>query len=396
MSSKELLGDVIRSLTKKASRSFASKKGPSNSREDHNEDHPPGQGLLHPSTIGSGTLSVPRASSNTTVSSDGDGSTGLLRTPSSADWVDTELAPAPSRDSGLRVTESRILDLATASFPPVPEDAEFSPLPKPVLIPRLYPGGAIPFARAWAPELADHAVAKEDFVAFIDNLNIIITPHVAFRVLEVTGFAVGLVPYDVAEGVGGAIEAIAIVAAAALNYKRTKDYIALMNEKYFHPRQLHVKVIGTKRLKKLFGLEKKDPCLVALTEATLELTCQERCLQYLSQYICELSFDVPAPSPATTTLAKIATWEIKHKVLKADKAARWGRKRSWKRQQKGKNPQSRWNSWGERNRVKSLDWLLVQNLEEWEAQRAEKEAKKEEKKAKKGERRRASAWRNIV
>ncbi|KAH8162324.1 hypothetical protein CIB48_g5908 [Xylaria polymorpha] len=395
MSSKERFGDAIMALRKKASRSLASKKGQSDSPEKHDGDHLPGQGLLYPSTIGSENPSIPRVSSNTTVSNDANDSKGVPIASSSADWADAELVPAPSQDSEL-VTESRILDLATASFPPVSEDAEFPPLPKPVLIPRLYPGDGVPFARAWAAELADHDIAKEDFVAFIDNLNIIITPHVALRVLKAAGFAVGLVPYDVAEGVGGAIEAIAIVGAAALNYKRTKDYVALMNEKYFHPRKLHIKIIGTKRLKKLFGLEKKDPCLAALTEATLELTCQERCLQYLSQYICELSFDVSAPSPATTTLAKIATWEIKHKVLKADRAAKSGRKRSWKRLQKGKNPQSRWNSWGERNRVKSLDWLLVQNLEEWEAQRAEKEAKKEEKKAKKQERGHASAWRDII
>ncbi|KAI0487302.1 hypothetical protein F4859DRAFT_464389 [Xylaria cf. heliscus] len=391
MSSKGLLGDAIKTLAKKASRSFASKKGHSDSCENHNGDHLPEQGHPHPRTMVSESLSISRVSSSTTVSSDANGSTRLPSKSTSPDGVNTEPASTPSHNSGL-ATERRILDLATASFPLLPEDVKFQPLPKPVLIPRLNPGRAIPFARAWAVDLADHAVAKEDFVAFIDNLNIIITPHVAFRMLEVAGFAVGLVPYDVAEGVGGAIEAIAIVGAAALNYKRMRDYMALMNEKYFHPRKLHVKIIGTKRLKKLFGLDKKDPCLAALTGETLELTCQERCLQYLSQYICELSFDVPAPSPATTTLARIATWEIKHKVLKADKAARSGRKRSWKRQQKGKNPQSGWNSWGERKRVKSLDWLLVQNLEDWEAQRAEKEAKKEEKK----ERRQASFWRNIV
>lgn len=82
--------------------------------------------------------------------------------------------------------------------------------------------------------------------------------------------------------------------------------------------------------------------------------------------MCELSFDVPAPRPATTTLAKITTWEVKHKILKANKAAVSGRKRSWKRHQKGKDPQTRWKSRTERARVKALDWILIQNLEVWE------------------------------
>ncbi|GAW15624.1 hypothetical protein ANO14919_050410 [Xylariales sp. No.14919] len=396
MPSKELLGDAIRTLTKKASRSLMSKKGQSNNHEDDLENQQaPKQGLLHPdNAIDPEHPSVRRVSS-IIVSDNRDISAGPQKGPS-IDGDDKELTPTTTSDSVVQVTESHILDLATASFPPVPEYTDFLSLPKPVLIPRLDPGSVIPFARAWAPELTDHAVAKEDFVAFIDNLNIVITPNVAFRVLQVAGFAVGLVPYDIAEGVGGALEGIAIIGTAAMNYKRTKDYLSLMNEKYFHPRKLHVKIVGTKRLKKLFELDKKDPCLAPLTEDTLELTSQERCLRYLSRYSCELSFDVPSPSPATTTLAKITAWEIKHKVRKADKAARSSRKRTWKRYQKGKNPQSRWDSRGEKARVKSLDWILVQNLEDWEARKADKKARKEEGKSKKGWERKTSAWRKLL
>ncbi|KAI0425283.1 hypothetical protein F5Y09DRAFT_322121 [Xylaria sp. FL1042] len=351
MSSKELLGDAIKTLTKKVSRSLASKKA---ARENDEQERRPSE----------------------VASSHNDEATVLSEKSPSGDWGDiVELKQTASPDSTTQVTDTHILDVATASFPPVPEDANPLPLPKPVVVPRLDPGGAIPFARAWAPELANHAIAKEDFVAFVDNLNIIITPHVAFRVLEIAGFAVGLVPYDVAEGIGGALEAIAILGSTIMNYKQTKDYMALMNERYFHPRKLHVKIISTKRLKKLFELDKKDPCLAPLTEDTLELTSQERCLWYLSKHSCELSFDVPAPSPATTMLARITAWRIKHKVRKADKAARASRKRTWKRHQKGKKLQGRWESRGEKFRVKSLDWILVQDLEEWEARKVEKGAK---------------------
>ncbi|KAI1296458.1 hypothetical protein F5Y03DRAFT_294074 [Xylaria venustula] len=377
MSWKELLGDSIKTLSRKVSSSFALNKDDRENNDTVEQD-------------AAGRLTVSQASSITAVSSNRDDSVQLSEKPSPVDRVDAvESAEVASPDATAEITDTHILDLATASFPLAPEDQEIQPLTKPVLIPRLDPGGAIPFARAWAPELADHAIIKEDFVAFIDNLNIIITPHVAFRVLELAGFAVGLVPYDVAEGVGGALEAIAIIGAIVVNYKRTKEYMRLINEKYFHPRKLHVKIIGTKRLKKQFELDKKDPCLAPLTEDTLELTSQERCLRYLSQYSCELSFDVPPPSPVTTMLAKITAWRIRHKVHKADKMARAGRKRAWKRHQKGKKPQGRWESWGEKFRVKSLDWILVQNLAEWEAQRAEKGAKKKERKKKKG-------WRGIV
>ncbi|KAI1114202.1 hypothetical protein F5Y14DRAFT_441420 [Nemania sp. NC0429] len=377
MPGKESLGDgAVKASTEKTSGSQASKNNDHcDTRSDREKQGAPEEY----EQLEGHRSSTPQLPSTTAVSSDESVPTDVSNTTSPIDGVDVEQTPAPSDDVSPRVTESQLLDLATRNFPAVSADAVFPPLPKPVLVPRVHPGAAAPFLRAWAPELADHAVAKEDFVAFIDYLNIINTPHLAFRVMEVTGAAVGLVPYDVAEGVGGALEGIAIIGTIALNYKRKKDYFALMNEKYFHPRKLHVKVIGTKRLKRLLGLDKKDPCLAPLTEETLELTSQDRCLRYLSQYTCELSFDVPAPSPATTTLAKITAWQIRHKVHKADRLAKAGRKRAWKRHQKGKNPQDRLNSLGERTRVKSLDWILVQNLEEWEAQRAEKERKKEEK-----------------
>ncbi|KAI1188144.1 hypothetical protein F5B17DRAFT_429791 [Nemania serpens] len=409
MPPKEVLGDVDKTLT---SHSLESKNGPSDTCENHDveheehqehqeheergkldeheEHHPPEQSTLQPNTIGLDRLSVSQASSTTTISnSDERTLTGSPNTTSSTVGADVEQTPDQTYHTSLQSAERQLLDLATKYFPSVSEDAVFPPLPKPVLVPRLNPGGAIPFARAYALELADHAVVKEDFVTFIDNLNVINTPHLAFRVLEVTGAVVGMVPYDVAEGVGGALEGIAVIGTIALNYKRKKEYLALMNEKYFHPRKLHVKIIGTKRLKRLLGLDKKDPCLAPLTAETLELTSQDRCLRYLSRYTCELSFDVPAPSQATTTLAKITALRIKHKVRKADRLAKAGRKRAWKRHQKGKNPQDRWNSLGERARVKSLEWILVQNLEEWEARKAEKERKKEEK-------RKASIWRSVV
>jgi hypothetical protein len=236
----------------------------------------------------------------------------------------------------------------------------------------------MPFARAFAPELAKHGIAKEDFVDFIDNLNIVMTPHVAFRALRIAGFAVGLVPLDVIRLLGSAMALVGTVGSIAMYYTRTRDYLSLMNEKYFHPRKLHIKVISAKRMKKMFKLDKKDPCLAPLTKKTLELTTQERCLQYLSEYISELSFDVPPPTPATTFLARFTELEIRHKVRDADKHALRDRTRAWEMHQKEKAKEDckEVRSWRQKQRVKSLDWLLVQNLEEWEARKAEKKAKK--------------------
>ncbi|KAI2617146.1 hypothetical protein GGR54DRAFT_215791 [Hypoxylon sp. NC1633] len=300
--------------------------------------------------------------------------------------VDIQQPPSEVPSQDLEITESQILDLATSCFPPVPSDLDLPPLPKPVLIPRINPGPKIPFARVWVPELANHGVTREDLLSFIDNLNILIRPHPAIRVVELAAFAVGFVPYDVAEGVASGLEALAILATIAMNYKRCKAYFALLNEKYFHPRKLHVKVIGSKRMMKMLHLGKKDPLVAPLSETTLDLSTQERCLKHLSQWACELSFDdIPPPSPQTNILAKMAAWEVRHKISKADKQAKRSRKRAWKKHLKGKKFKE---SWEEKWRVKRLDWILIQNLDEWETRKAEKLAKKEE-------RRRTSSWRTI-
>lgn len=308
----------------------------------------------------------------------GDNEPHVSKSPTSPEWVDVQEPLGATASEEPEVTEKEILDLATAYFPPVSADAELPALPKPILIPRVNPGHQIPFARAWAPELANHVVTREDLVTFIDNLNIIIRPHPAVQVVELAAFGVSLIPYDAAEGVGSAIEAVAKLTTFAMTYKRSKKCIELMNERYFHPRKLHVKIIGSKRIMKMFNLDKKDPLLAPLSEETLDLSSQDRCLKHLSQWACELSFDdIPPPSRQTNVLRRMVVWQVKHKIAKADKQAKRRRKRAWKKHLKGKKLKE---SWAEKSRVRSLDWILIQNLDEWEKAKAEKQAKKEEKK----------------
>ncbi|KAI1140801.1 hypothetical protein F5Y05DRAFT_374979 [Hypoxylon sp. FL0543] len=349
MSSKELLGDLIVTLVKKVRRSFGSKS------EKSDQYTSQGAATAGDRTRYTSQCTSSHSSSYGTVTGDGE-------------LLPTEAAIGPSRE--LEVTH--LLDLATSSFPPIPLDAVLPPLPKPVLVPRTSPGPQIPFARAWASELADHEISQKDLVAFIDSLNIIIRPHPAVYVVKLAALAVGCIPYDGADGIAGALEAVAELATIAIAHTRSKKYIGLMNEEYFHPRKLHAKVVSSKRVVNMFNLDKKDSMLVPLSEDTLDLSLQERCLKHLSKRICELSFDdIPPPRYKLNMLARMAAWEVRHKIAKADKKAKRRRERAWKRHLKGKE---RKESRLERRRVKSLDWILIQNLGEWEAARAKKQA----------------------
>ncbi|KAH7037247.1 uncharacterized protein B0I36DRAFT_358972 [Microdochium trichocladiopsis] len=393
-------------------------------------------------------------------------------------------------------------------FPPLPAHSpdlpasndtnnEDTKLPRPILIPRVTPGPHAPFARCFPPSLltalpAHRQVPKSDFLAFIDALNLVVRPHPLITTTEFLAMVVGSVPFDVAEAVGTAVELAAVGAHVAFTYKATGRFFAVMNERYFHPRGLHVKMIKTKRLRKEFGLDKKrdleeeeegevmlidegqqqqqqeqrqqqdeqhqspatttttdqkqkkkeekknkkkpkkklQPLALPLTADTLELSCQERCLAFLETkcYAARLEFD-NLPPPATFTLPppsqsqdqsqsqpqtlssthdqddktpprtepqtaplptsapstsspkppmfqRLAAWRVKHILLKSEKEAKRQRRRAWKRHhEKGKPLRE---PWGERQRVGQLDWVFVQNLDEWEAQRGAKAARKQE------------------
>ncbi|KAI5867627.1 hypothetical protein GGS23DRAFT_549234 [Durotheca rogersii] len=367
MPSKALLWDVVVTLGQKTRRSMASKS------EGRGPSTPPNGPPPYQNAGADGAASL-RPPSYRAIA-DGEPNPPKSVSPERVDVPQPGATPASNQE-----TNPAELNLAASLFPPVPSDIELSPLPKPVLIPSVNPGPQIPFARAWAPELANHAVTPADLVAFVDHLNRIITPQAVVQMVALIAVAISVIPYEGADGIAGGLEGLAILAAVVMSHKRRNRYLERVNEKYFHPRKLHVKITNSKKMIKRFGLDKEDPLVAPLSEDTLGLSAQERCLRYVRKWTCELSFDVPPPSPQTGLLARIAAWEVRRKISKADDEARKSRQRAWKRHQKGKKLKE---SWGEKSRARSLDWILIQNLDEWEAARAEKQARKQEKKKEK-------------
>ncbi|KAL7621150.1 hypothetical protein AAE478_008466 [Parahypoxylon ruwenzoriense] len=378
MSSTELFRDPTATLTKtqrpttskskKLDRSSPQSDAPI-SRIEHGNRFP------NPSVSTDGaTLSQP--ASYRTVAHDSEPS--YLRPTTSPEQGDdirqSSVTPTSSQES--EFTKAQILNPETPSFPPVPPNAAaFPPLPKPVLIPRLGRGPQKPFARAWALELENHAITREDLVSFIDNLNVIIAPHGAAQAVDLASLVVGFVPFEGASGISLALSGVAMLTALGTTHQHS-EYFKKMNENYFHPRKLHAKIVNSKKIMKMFNLDKKEMLVAPLTEDTLELSAQERCLKSLSQWSCEFSFDVPPLSEPTDTMGKLAAWEVKQHISKADKKAKKSRDRAWKKYQEGEELKE---SKAEASRAKHLDWILIQNLDEWEAAKAEKQAKREKK-----------------
>jgi hypothetical protein len=263
------------------------------------------------------------------------------------------------------VTSSQLLTKAIASILPATSlSTSFPPLPLPILIPRVHPDSTMPFARAWAPELAQHGFTQEEFLTFIDNLNLVTSPAAVFQLFKLASIGVGSVPHEWGQATGTALGLIASVGTQAVSYARQKTYLKDANERCFAPRGLHVQVVGTRRMRKLLGIGKNDPLTVPLSQDTLTQTPLQQYMVALEGWVCDITFEVPRPAEPTTLLARLSSWQVRAQLRKAEKESRKERQRAWKSNTTGKGKIYKIVMWGQKVKVSRLAWILIKNLSE--------------------------------
>lgn len=99
-------------------------------------------------------------------------------------------SPSPSGQG--QPSDDEILDQALefAAHPP-PAYTSIPRLTRPVVVPQISNGIGMPYSRAWAPALLDHGISMEEFVEFIDNLNIVSTGSPPLKVIDAVGGMLG-------------------------------------------------------------------------------------------------------------------------------------------------------------------------------------------------------------
>ena len=101
-------------------------------------------------------------------------------------FAPSEKAAGASEKEAEALAEETLMGRATAFLAATrPAKGSYEALDKPILIPRLNPGPNIPFARAWPPCLEAYDISQHDFLALVDNLNVVCAPHPAARILEI-------------------------------------------------------------------------------------------------------------------------------------------------------------------------------------------------------------------
>ncbi|KAK3625502.1 hypothetical protein LTR56_020402 [Elasticomyces elasticus] len=205
-----------------------------------------------------------------------------------------------------------------------------SKLPCLVAIPHLPGAGrllspvGLPFTRAYAPLLGHHNISEQDFLEFIDNLNIVSASSPPLQVLDLAGGILGFVPLAHSQIISGILQAGAQIGNRILSRTRGDVFLEKSNTDFFKPRSLKVELVTGKALKLRLRL-RPDTSLVAATsleggdEAPRTLT--ERKLDSLASLIARLVLDVPPPNEPTNVLNQTCARQQAKHAHKADE--RW-------------------------------------------------------------------------
>jgi hypothetical protein len=188
--------------------------------------------------------------------------------------------------------------------------SKFSRLRNPIAIPQISAGMGQSFLRAWVPILQNYNITIREFVAFIDNLNVISTASPPLQVVDLAGGMIGMVPHHWAAIAGAAIQGTAKLGTYAVSKGRTEAYMREVNEKMFKPRGLNVRIASTEAARALLKIPNAYPTLAPLTRQTMNMSTAERVLVETRPYNAVLDLNVPPPTEQTTTLAKLSARQV--------------------------------------------------------------------------------------
>ena len=193
-------------------------------------------------------------------------------------------------------------------------------LARPVAVPQVAARLGMPFARAYSPVLRDRGVSMEEFVEFIDNLNVISTASPLLQGLDLAGGIVGMVPHHIPMMVGNAISLSAKVSTGAVSKGRVAMSLKKANSDFFGPRGLKVGLATSNALKAKLSMD-PDAELVSALEDSIGMDVQQRRMRALERYISPLTFDVPPPNEQTNSLERMSAWQVQRQLQASGKKA---------------------------------------------------------------------------
>lgn len=139
--------------------------------------------------------------------------------------------------------------------PPPPSQYHRQRLQLPVCLPQVTGGYDSPFARGYNPQLAASGIDQDEFLKFLDALNIAMAASPPLRVIDTAGFVIGFVPYHWAIAAGVVMQAGAQTAMRYIQKTLTDRLLKRVNSTYFEPRGLKVRLMKTRAMRRFVGIE---------------------------------------------------------------------------------------------------------------------------------------------
>ena len=246
-------------------------------------------------------------------------------------------------------------------------------------------GRGLPFLRAWAPEVQLNHVTQADFLALIDNLNVVSTANPPLQVLNLAGSMIGMVPYHWASIAGFAIQTTAQLGTAAVSRGRTEVYMKEVNERLFHSRGLQVRIASSDAMRAVLRIPREEPIVVPLDSETMRMSGTDRVLEAVRPFSADLDFNVPEPVQQSSVLAKLSARQVERQGKQNDKKALKEREKAMEKHMKRERKEARrvekeigkngfesvsefkkeeGGKEQEAKRAGKLLWILIENLEE--------------------------------
>ncbi|KAL5487557.1 hypothetical protein ACEPAI_5665 [Sanghuangporus weigelae] len=167
--------------------------------------------------------------------------------------VPTEM-PTPSKEDPPAYSDEDAVALFP-EFHTVPERSHLEPLRLPLCLPQGTAGSNAAFIRGYSPELEASGVQMNDWMHFVDGLNIAMSASPPLRVVEFAGMVIGFVPHHWAIIASAGIQFAAGTGIYILAKTLTDRYLRRANTEYFAPRGLRVRICKTAAMRQLTGLD---------------------------------------------------------------------------------------------------------------------------------------------
>ncbi|TEY36304.1 hypothetical protein BOTCAL_0560g00040 [Botryotinia calthae] len=214
---------------------------------------------------------------------------------------------------------SQAQDFAYHSPPP---DYSHPKLPRPIAVPQIVPGIGKPFARIYAPVLSDYNINSQNFVEFIDNLNVIASENPPVQIIDLVGDALNTISYHWAQLTESGVQVPTHLGSVAVNKSRTDTYMQNANAKLFAPRGLKASITTMEAMAAVLQLPPDILSLVTVTDENTYAGVLERRMGAVRPYVMETTLDVPPPDSQTNEMAQMSAAQVERQISRNDHRAR--------------------------------------------------------------------------